>query len=125
MKRQPKRLKYKGQTQNQAVVEEEGIGPTFISSSHIVYKCFLLGDVSVGKYGKLQLQYAVQNKFTYVKELNKSMASQTVWIRARLHTSRARGKQCFIVLRQQEFTVQVLLNVSDTVSKSMVKFASG
>lgn len=48
-----------------------------------------------------------------------------MWIRARLHTSRARGKQCFIVLRQREYSVQVLINVSEKVSKAMVKFSSG
>lgn len=35
------------------------------------------------------------------------------------------GKNCFVVLRQQCFTVQGLLSVSDTVSKPMVKFAGG
>ena len=34
------------------------------------------------------------------------------------------GKQCFIVLRQQQYTVQCLVAVSDMVSKLMVKFAS-
>ncbi|XP_044268889.1 aspartate--tRNA ligase, cytoplasmic [Tribolium madens] len=87
-------------------------------------------DVSVGKYGNLPLIRSDSNntnkdrKFIYVKEVNKSLAGNVVWVRARLHTVRARGKQCFIVLRQREFTVQLLLNVSDTVSKSMVKFAS-
>lgn len=34
------------------------------------------------------------------------------------------GKQCFIVLRQQQYTVQCLIAVSEVVSKFMVKFAS-
>ncbi|CAH2014190.1 unnamed protein product [Acanthoscelides obtectus] len=100
-----KKAEHKAQTQNETLAPEEG-------------------DVSVGKYGKLQLQFAVQKKFTYVKDLDKSVSGQVVWVRARLHTVRARGKQCFIVLRQREYTVQVLVNVSETVSKSMVKFAS-
>jgi len=85
-------------------------------------------DVSIGKYGILPLLQsdpsAPKRIFTYVKDLNKSLTGQSVWVRARLHTSRARGKQCFIVVRQREFTVQVLVNVSETVSKSMVKFSS-
>ncbi|CAH2008967.1 unnamed protein product [Acanthoscelides obtectus] len=100
-----KKAEHKAHTQNETLAPEEG-------------------DVSVGKYGKLQLQFAVQKKFTYVKDLDKSVSGQVVWVRARLHTVRARGKQCFIVLRQREYTVQVLVNVSETVSKSMVKFAS-
>lgn len=82
----------------------------------------------MGKYGNLPLIRSDNSnqdrKFIYVKELNKSLAGNTIWVRARLHTVRARGKQCFIVLRQREFTVQLLLNVSETISKSMVKFAS-
>ncbi|KAJ3660622.1 hypothetical protein Zmor_005061 [Zophobas morio] len=87
-------------------------------------------DVSVGKYGTLPLIQSditatnLDRKFTYVKDLNKSLSGSGVWVRARLHTVRARGKQCFIVLRQREFSVQVLVNVSDTVSKAMVKFSS-
>lgn len=85
-------------------------------------------DVSVGKYGTLPLiqsnPSAPKRTFTYVKDLNKSLQETEVWVRARVHTSRARGKQCFIVLRQQEFTIQVLINVSESVSKSMVKFSS-
>ncbi|XP_023026329.2 aspartyl-tRNA synthetase [Leptinotarsa decemlineata] len=87
------------------------------------------GDVSEGKYGILPLIRsdinAAKRSFSYIKDLNKSCTGQVVWVRARLHTVRARGKQCFIVLRQQEFTVQVILNVSETISKSMVKFSSG
>ncbi|KAJ8944815.1 hypothetical protein NQ318_013151 [Aromia moschata] len=103
-----KKAEHKGTPQNESVSEE--------------------GDVSAGKYGNLPLirsdPTAIQRKFTYIKDLNKSLAGELVWVRARLHTVRARGKQCFIVLRQREFTVQVLVNVSDAVSKSMVKFSS-
>ncbi|XP_019881113.1 aspartate--tRNA ligase, cytoplasmic [Aethina tumida] len=85
-------------------------------------------DVSAGKYGQLPLirsdTKAIQREFTYIKDLNKKIVNKTVWVRARLHAVRARGKQCFIVLRDREFTVQVLTNVSDTISKAMVKFAS-
>lgn len=89
---------------------------------------FIIDDVSVGKYGNLPLIQSntkdVKRSFTLVRELNTFLAGSTVWVRARLHTVRARGKQCFIVLRQREFTVQTLTNVSETVSKFMVKFAS-
>ncbi|XP_066151010.1 aspartate--tRNA ligase, cytoplasmic [Euwallacea fornicatus] len=85
-------------------------------------------DVSIGKYGNLPLiksdPTVLKHTFTYIKDLTKHLTGNTVWVRARLHTSRARGKQCFIVLRQREFTVQVLINVSENVSKAMVKFSS-
>lgn len=86
-------------------------------------------DVSSGKYGNFPLICSdvtlPQRNFIYIKELAKNLAGKTVWVRARLHAVRARGKQCFIVLRQREHTVQVLINVSESISKSMVKFSSG
>lgn len=95
----------------------------------MIHFCFGVVDVSEGKYGNFPLirsdKRIEERKFTYIKDLNKTISGNYVWIRARLHTSRARGKQCFIVLRQKEFSVQVLVNVSETISKAMVKFASG
>ena len=82
-------------------------------------------DVSEGKYGFSQMIQSIDrpNKVLLsVKELNKSLDNQTVWIRGRLHTSRAKGKQCFFVVRQQHHSVQCLAAVSQTVSKSMIKF---
>ncbi|KAL1517609.1 hypothetical protein ABEB36_001350 [Hypothenemus hampei] len=85
-------------------------------------------DVSVGKYGTLPLIQsdlsAPKRSFIYVKDLDDSLTGKQVWVRGRLHTSRARGKQCFIVLRQKEFSVQILINVSESISKAMVKFSS-
>lgn len=45
-------------------------------------------------------------------------------MRARVHSTRGTGKQCFLVLRQQNATIQALVAVSETVSKQMVKFAT-
>lgn len=89
---------------------------------------FHLDDVSVGKYGNYPIIRSstknLQRNFTNINLLNKNITGNLVWVRARLHAVRARGKQCFIVLRQREFTVQVIVNVSDTISKAMVKFCS-
>ncbi|KAF5287932.1 hypothetical protein FQA39_LY15602 [Lamprigera yunnana] len=85
-------------------------------------------DISVGRYGILPLiqsgSKTPQREFSKVSKIDSSLVNKNVWVRARLHTSRARGKQCFIVLRQQEYTVQALVNVSETISKVMVKFSS-
>ncbi|XP_073974632.1 aspartyl-tRNA synthetase [Rhodnius prolixus] len=89
-------------------------------------------DVSAGKYGSFGMirssnvnSSELRNRiFTHIKELTVQMAKNKVWIRARLQTSRAKGKQCFMVLRQQQFTIQGLIAVSPNISKSMVKFAS-
>ncbi|KAK4873420.1 hypothetical protein RN001_015449 [Aquatica leii] len=85
-------------------------------------------DVSVGKYGNFSLiqsnSQAPKREFHDVAKIDKALVGTNVWVRGRLHTARARGKQCFIVLRQQEFTIQALVNVCETVSKMMVKFSS-
>ena len=62
--------------------------------------------------------------FSEVKNLNEKLSGVLVKVRGRLQTSRAKGKQCFIVLRQQQYTIQCFLCVNDVVSKQMVKFAS-
>ncbi|XP_034253211.1 aspartate--tRNA ligase, cytoplasmic [Thrips palmi] len=87
-------------------------------------------DVSAGKYGSLGMIQSssdpelLAREFVHVRDLDEKKADQSIWVRGRLHTSRAKGKQCFIVVRQQEFTVQGLLAVNDTISKQFVKFAS-
>jgi len=35
-------------------------------------------------------------KFTAIKDLDKNLENQTVWLRSRLHTSRAKGKYYFL-----------------------------
>lgn len=48
--------------------------------------------------------------------------AEPVWIRGRVHTSRSKGKQCFLVLRKQSSTVQCVILVDEVRSKQMVKF---
>ena len=85
-------------------------------------------DVSVGKYGKAAMNQSRDRptdvKFIDISVLSSKLAEQRVWLRGRLHTSRSKGKQCFFVMRQQQFTVQCLACVSEDVSKQMVKFVS-
>ena len=84
-------------------------------------------DVSAGKYGVQEMNQS-RNKpnivITHIGDLGVKLNEKTVNIRGRLHASRAKGKQCFMVIRQQQVTVQCLVYVSDQVSKQMVKFAS-
>jgi len=82
-------------------------------------------DVSVGKYGVQEMNQSKTKPSTVltpVRELGVKLSEQKVTVRGRLHTSRAKGKQCFFVLRQQSASVQCLAFVSETVSKQMVKF---
>lgn len=36
-------------------------------------------------------------KFMAIKNLNQNLKNQMVWLRGRLHTSRAKGKQCYFI----------------------------
>lgn len=85
-------------------------------------------DYSDGKYGPMKMIQSddkrTERVFVKVGDLSKHVASKSpVWVRGRVHTTRSKGKQCFLVLRQQSSTVQVVIAVSDVISKQMVKFS--
>lgn len=84
-------------------------------------------DYAVGKYGAPKMiqsdnAYA-ERKFVKVAELSTVAVAEPVWVRGRVHTTRSKGKQCFLVLRQQSNTVQCIIAVNEVVSKQMVKFS--
>lgn len=84
-------------------------------------------DYSSEKYGHHKMIQSEnkfpERKFVNVWELSKHTNSSAVWVRGRVHTSRSKGKQCFLILRQQSNTVQCVIAVNDVVSKQMVKFS--
>lgn len=84
-------------------------------------------DCSEGKYGSAGMIQSKDKKedrvFVFVHDLKNYIGKAPVWIRGRVHTTRSKGKQCFLVLRQQSSTVQCILAVNDHISKQMVKFA--
>lgn len=85
-------------------------------------------DQSVGRYGVLPLnqsQERLERRLYKVNELLPPLAGEKVWVRGRLHTCRAKGKQCFFVMRQQKWTVQVIAVQGDVISKQMLKFVAG
>jgi hypothetical protein len=62
-------------------------------------------------------------KFAQISELTKEHVGTKILIRARINTSRAAGGNLvFLLLRQQEFTLQAVVCKSDTVPKAFVKF---
>lgn len=62
-------------------------------------------------------------KFTKVEDLTPALDGQEVIVRARVHNARAKGKVCFIVLREVTSTVQAGLFVDDNTSKGMVSWS--
>ena len=84
-------------------------------------------DVSAGSYGVQEMNQSKTRpslEISHISEVGPGLQGRPVNIRGRLHTSRAKGKQCFFVVRQQQVTVQCLAYVSPTISKQMVKFVS-
>uniref|UniRef100_A0A0K0DKT1 Aspartate--tRNA ligase, cytoplasmic n=1 Tax=Angiostrongylus cantonensis TaxID=6313 RepID=A0A0K0DKT1_ANGCA len=57
-------------------------------------------------------------------DVKSSIFSLKIWVRGRVHAIRSKGKTCFLILRQQIYTVQVTVFVGDKISKQMVKFVS-
>ena len=84
-------------------------------------------DYSAGFYGNAPLnqsQEKIDRAVIRVGDVGSAVVDKKIWVRGRLHTSRAKGKQCFFLLRQQQSTVQCLVAVSETISKAFVKFAA-
>ncbi|KJH53019.1 aspartate--tRNA ligase [Dictyocaulus viviparus] len=84
-------------------------------------------DVSAGMYGSYGIVQSAEVKnveFTKVNQISSDKHGEEVWIRGRIHAIRTKGKTCFLVLRQQIYTVQVMVFVSDKISKQMLKFVS-
>lgn len=85
-------------------------------------------DYAQGNYGTLPLiqsKEKLDRQLIAVRDVNESLAKQTIWVRGRLHTSRGKGKQCFLVIRHQSATIQAVVCVNENVSKPMVKFVAG
>jgi len=84
-------------------------------------------DYSKSNYGNLPL---IQSKektdrvWAEVMDLDRSKRGDRVLVRGRLHTSRGTGKQCFIMVRERQFSVQGLVAVNENTSKQMVKFTA-
>ncbi|EFJ52967.1 hypothetical protein VOLCADRAFT_72624 [Volvox carteri f. nagariensis] len=78
-----------------------------------------------GDYPMVQSREQSSRVWTKVESLGKDLSEQKVLVRARVHTTRGKGKSAFLVLRQRTATVQAVLFADDvTVSKGMVKYAT-
>jgi len=84
-------------------------------------------DFSKERYGDLEM---VQSKektsrvWSDVCDITLTKKGERVLIRGRVHTSRGTGKQCFVMIRQRQFSIQTLVAVDENVSKQMVKYAT-
>ena len=86
-------------------------------------------DSCKDNYGDLPLiqsQDVTDRKWVPVGEINDSLAGQTILVRARLHSSRVKGKLGFLVLREKFSDIQaVIAEAEGKVSKKMIKWVAG
>jgi len=87
-------------------------------------------DCAEGKYGVQPLMQSKEyfdRELLDVKDLCAKSDNKDIWVRARVHNLRLQSaKLGFIVLRQQQFSIQCVLAVDNkSVSKQMVAFAGG
>ncbi|CAE7914069.1 DARS1, partial [Symbiodinium sp. KB8] len=77
-------------------------------------------------YGDLPLNQSQEitgTVWTRLSDLRTVGVGQRVRVRARVQTTRAKGKCAFMLLRQAVFTIQGVLFQSETVDKKMIKYA--
>ncbi len=72
----------------------------------------------------IQSKDKLERQLVPVRDINESLAKQTIWLRGRVQTSRGKGKQCFLVIRHQSATIQAVVCVNENISKQMVKFVA-
>ena len=81
-----------------------------------------------GDMGMITSSCAPEDRFTKVyvavKDILDEHTGQTIRIRGRISNSRAKGKMCFVVVREGFASVQCVLFVSESISKGMVDYAS-
>jgi len=107
----------KGVTQEQKKVEKSSAAKDDTEESKKNY----------GDYGIINSSEVIEREFASIGDLDVAMDKKSVWIRARLHNSRAQGSaMVFITLRESQFTCQALLlaDIEKGVSKQMLKYAA-
>jgi len=89
----------------------------------------ILQDFATEFYGKLPLnqsQTRPKRPRAQIASLSPNLEGKTVLLRARIQTSRAQGKYCFLNLRQRTDTVQAMVAIAEgKVSKQMVHWVAG
>jgi lysyl-tRNA synthetase class II len=77
-----------------------------------------------GDSPRIQSAFMTEKVYRQINELDEDSVGQSVWLRARVATSRAVGKGIFVVLRQTTNTIQSVMFQGEDIPKAMVKYAS-
>lgn len=84
-------------------------------------------DISAHLYGDIpiiQSTTITDRVFRDLAELHYETPGSCVWVRARIHGSRAVGKGSFLILRHRIDTVQAVMFQGEKISKAMVKYST-
>ena len=117
-----KRAEYKAAEKKETSNQASGEAEDFSKMEPVSF----LKDEPEKKYGYLMRTMSDQNtgrSFVHVSNLSAKHEGKEVWVRARVHNTRAKGNNCFLVLRQSGSTVQGALFKDDDTPKEMIKFA--
>lgn len=78
-----------------------------------------------GDYPFIRSTFQSGRKWTSLAQIDDALEGQEVLVRARVHNIRGKGNNCFIVLRENFFTLQTLAFKTETISKEMIKYMTG
>lgn len=77
-----------------------------------------------GDYPFIRSTFQSGRKWTALAKIDEALEGQEVLVRARVHNIRGKGNNCFIVLRENFFTLQTVAFKTETISKEMIKYMS-
>lgn len=75
-----------------------------------------------GDYPFIKSTFRSERVWTPIKDVSEDYADKEVLVRARIHTVRAKGNSCFIVLREGFATLQACAFKSEATPKEMIKY---
>lgn len=77
-----------------------------------------------GDYPLIKSTYRSNRVWTSLPKIDETLEGQEVLVRARIHNSRGKGNNCFIVLRENFYTLQACAFKSETTPKEMITYMS-
>ncbi len=77
-----------------------------------------------GDYPLIKSTYRSECKWTTLNKVDETLEGLEVLVRARLHLVRGKGNNCFIVLRENFYTLQACAFKSEITFKEMIRYMS-
>lgn len=77
-----------------------------------------------GDYPLIKSTYRSERKWTSLSKVDETLEGLEVLVRARVHHVRGKGNNCFIVLRENFYTLQACAFKSETTPKEMILYMS-